>query len=90
MSTSLEFTGSANGLKFPGTSFDLIDDCQGVLKRSSSVVAGNNRFGPFENRIDEGGDLVRQGIAARELDFVGRDLSEVIGISQDTVQFCNS
>jgi len=81
MSTSLEFTGSANGLKFPGTLLDLIDDRQGVLERSSSVMTGNHGFGPFENRIDEGSDLIRQGIAARELDFVRGHLSEVIGIS---------
>jgi hypothetical protein len=89
MSTSLEFTGSANGLKFPGTLLDLIDDGQGVLKRSSSVVTGNNRFRPFENRLDEGSDLVRQGIAARKLDFVRGNLREVVGISQDAVEFCN-
>ena len=89
MSTSLEFTGSANGLKFSGTLLDLIDDCQGVLERSSSVLTGNNRFRPFENRIDEGSDLVRQGVAARELDLVRSDLREVVGISQYTVEFCD-
>jgi hypothetical protein len=53
MSTSFEFTGSANGLKSSGTPLDLIDDRQGVLERSSSVrpeTTGQT----FENRMDEG------------------------------------
>jgi hypothetical protein len=89
MSTSLEFTGLANGLKSSGTPLDLIDDRQGVLERPSSVMTGNDRFRALENRVDEGSNLIRQGIAAWELNPVRNDLREIVGISEDTVELCN-